>query len=168
MSKLDQRVITKFLFEDGLPPDQIHLKLVQHFGEQAYAISTIKKWITKFRWGKDDYEDEHRAGRPKDDQIELKIREIIDENSFFACRSIALKLGVSDWLVRSRLHGSIGMKCMNLKYVPNFLTQEQKRTRVNFAKQMLYILEKHVSSHFKYILTGNESWFLYHYEASTQ
>lgn len=168
MTNLEQRVIIKFLFHDGLTPDQIHFKLDQHFGSQAYAISTIKKWITRFRWGKNDYGDEPRTGRPKDDQIEYKIRQMIDEDPFFTCRSIALALGVSDWLVRSRLHGPIGMKCMNLKYVPNFLTNEQKETRVDFSKQMLSILEMHVSSNFKYIMTGDESWFLYHYEPSTQ
>lgn len=168
MSNLEQRVIIKFFFDEGLSPDSIQSKLYQHFGDQAYAISTIKKWITRFKWGKEDFEDEPRSGRPKDDQIEFKIRKVIAEDPFFTCRSVALTLGVSDWLVRDRLHGPLGMKCMNLKYVPNFLTSEQKKNRITFSKQMLSVLEKHVDTQFKYIFTGDESWFLYHYEPATQ
>lgn len=168
MSNLEQRVIIKFLFNENLKPDEIQSKLENHFGEKAYKLSTIKKWITRFRWGKNDYEDEPRSGRPFDDQIEFKIQSMMEDDPFLTSRSIALSLNVSDWLVRDRLHNSIGMKCLNLKFVPHSLTLEQKKIRVSFAKSMLSILEKHIGTRFHYIMTGDESWFLYHYEPQTQ
>ena len=47
----EQRVTIKFLVDDGLSPNQIQLKLVQYFCEQVCIISTIKKWIIRYRWG---------------------------------------------------------------------------------------------------------------------
>ena len=158
----------KFFYDDGLKVDEIEQKLINHFANDVYKMSTIKKLITRFRWGKDDYEDEPRSGRPKDDQIEHNIKKMIDDDPLLSSRSISLTLNVSDWLVRDRLHNSIGMKCMNLKFVLHSLNFGQKEIRVEFAKQMLSLLELHIETGFKYILSGDESWFLYHYEGRTQ
>lgn len=83
--KLEQRVIIKFFFDEGLSSDSIQSKLHQKFGDQAYVISTSKKWTTGFKWGKKDFNGEPRAGLSKDDHIEFKIREVITNDQYLTC-----------------------------------------------------------------------------------
>lgn len=45
---------------------------------------------------------------------------------------------------------------------------KSKKLRVKFTKKMLKIFEMHIESEFKYVLTGDESWFNFHYEPTTQ
>ena len=55
------------------------------------------------------------------------------------------------------------MTSMNLKWVPHFLTQEQKEKRVLLSMSLLGFLWKEEASSFEFILAGDESWLIYIY-----
>jgi hypothetical protein len=50
----DQRVISKFLVNDGLDAHQIAPNLAAQFGEDAYALRTVQFWIDEVRRGRED------------------------------------------------------------------------------------------------------------------
>lgn len=120
---------------EGLTPKEIAEKLFQHYGPNAYKYPTVKEWIRHFRLGKNTYENDPRSGRPKFNDIELKILKILDEDPFVSARSMARTLGVSDFTIRDRLHNSLGLKCLHLKLVPHYLTIQQKKSTFGVFKK---------------------------------
>jgi hypothetical protein len=48
----DQRVIIKFLFNDGLHPRQIVEKLEAQFHEHAYSLCAVQFWIGEMQRGR--------------------------------------------------------------------------------------------------------------------
>jgi transposase len=59
----EQRLIIKFLFNDGLDADQITEKLSAQFNEDAYSLRTVQLWIGELRRGRQDLYDALRSGR---------------------------------------------------------------------------------------------------------
>jgi transposase len=62
----EQRVIIKFLFNDGLDPRQIVEKLEAQFHEDVYSLRAVQFWIGEGRRSREDLPDDPRLeGRPK-------------------------------------------------------------------------------------------------------
>jgi transposase len=62
--EFEQRVIRKFLFNEGADARQIAKRLRVQFHEDAYALRMVEFWITELRRGREDIHDEPRTGRP--------------------------------------------------------------------------------------------------------
>ncbi len=86
-SKLEQRVIIRFLIYKNLPPIEIYLRIKNVYGEFTSSVQYVKKWYRKFKSGRKNIIDESHSGRPisvanktlgnKDDtiiQCDLKAR----------------------------------------------------------------------------------------------
>ena len=43
-------------------------------GDNALAYSVVKSWLAKFKRGRNNVEDEHRSGRPKDAACTEKVQ----------------------------------------------------------------------------------------------
>ena len=76
---------------------------------------------------------------------------------------IARRTGIPLTTVLDRLHNVFKLKNYHLRWVPHKLTPDQKAKRVTLSKAMLQVLNNHEKRNFKYILTGDESWFEYYY-----
>jgi hypothetical protein len=69
----DQRVIIKFLSNEGADASQITARLQELFVEHAYQNRTVQFWITEIRRGHQDLRDEIPRGRPPLDDLDGKI-----------------------------------------------------------------------------------------------
>ena len=76
-------------------------------------------------------------------------------------RMLANELNIDHITVIHHLTQSLNMKYVNLKWVPHFLTQEQKLKRIELSRQILDVLEEEERTGFEFILTGDESWLVY-------
>ena len=63
------------------------------------------------------------------------------------------------------VHTSVRKRCA--RRVPNNLSEEQKRGRVDWCTHMLRKFDEGRSPHFRVILTGDETW-VYQYENETK
>jgi transposase len=72
----EQRVIIKFLSNDGLEAHQIAEKLKAQFSEGAYSLSAVQFWMAEVQRGREDLHDEPRPGRPSSDCLSARIQEI--------------------------------------------------------------------------------------------
>jgi len=158
----------KFFTQEGKSASEIEVILEKHYGAGALKLPTVYKWMQRFACGQESVKDNDRSGRPLDEEITNSIQKELDEDPLASARSIALRLGISDWLVRDRLHNVLKYRNLRTKLVPHFLTPEQKSVRVKYSKSMLKELKKHSASGFKYVLTGDESWFYFRYDVKTQ
>jgi hypothetical protein len=52
MMEYDQRVIIRFLWNDGIDANQITARLQEQFSEHAYKLRTVRFWIAEVRFGR--------------------------------------------------------------------------------------------------------------------
>jgi hypothetical protein len=132
-----QRVIIKFIVNDGLDAHQIAPKLAAQFGEDAYALRTVQFWIDEVRRAREDLHDAPRSGRPWEDDLAARIQSLLDENPFESACSMAETLHVSHATVLRYLHQELGFQGFHLRWVPHLLTPEIKAQRKQCVIEML-------------------------------
>ena len=54
----------RYLQKKGLAPKQIHADVVDTLGDDAPALSIVKKWAAEFKRDTKSFEDNPRSGRP--------------------------------------------------------------------------------------------------------
>jgi hypothetical protein len=90
----DQRIITKFLWNERADARQIVSILQEKFGEHFYQFRMVKFWIAEIRRRRQDIHDEIRREWPPLDDFDPKILAILDKSPFESSRSIAERLTV--------------------------------------------------------------------------
>jgi hypothetical protein len=73
MMEYDQRVIRRFLSNEGIVADETITKLHAQFAEYVYKLRTLRFWIGEVRVGRQDLHAEIPTGRPPLDDIDAKI-----------------------------------------------------------------------------------------------
>jgi hypothetical protein len=87
-TEYNQRVIIKFLHDDRLNTDQITDELRPQCREDLLSLRGVQFWIAEVRRSREDFDDDHRPGRPFAEDLTPKIRELSDENPFESTRAI--------------------------------------------------------------------------------
>ena len=64
MDKIWHHAVIRYLQKKRLTNKEIHPDMVSTLGDDAPALSTVKKWATEFKWGRESLEDDLRSGRP--------------------------------------------------------------------------------------------------------
>jgi hypothetical protein len=124
MMEHDQRVIIRFLSNEGIAGDEIITSLQAQFAEHVYKLKTVRFWIGEVRVGRQDPHDKIHTGRPPLDRIETKILAILNKSPFESARSIAQRLRVSRAIVLNHLLLSICFKSFHLRWVPHLSMHE--------------------------------------------
>ena len=161
MDKIKQRYAIFFLYHENHTPEEIHQYLVKHAGEDAYTLSSVRKWLWKIRQNRTDLSNQKKSGRPIDDSIREEIRKQIQSDPYISARRIAQNTNHSPTTVTKVLHDDLGYDYRHLQTVPHLLTDDKRSQRVEEAKRILNTLEKAQRSHNNNIITGDESWFYY-------
>jgi hypothetical protein len=140
MMEYDQRVIIRFLSNDGIAADEITGRLQAQFVEHAYKLRIVRFWIGEVRFGRQDLHNKIRTGRPPLDNVDAKNLAILDKSPFESARSIAERLRVSRTTMLNHLHMSIGFKSFHLHCVQHLLTDDLRQKRNDDAQAMLPLL----------------------------
>ena len=64
MDKIWHRGVIRYLQKKGLTTKKIRTDMVSTLGNDALALSTVKKWAAEFKRGRESLEDDPRSGRP--------------------------------------------------------------------------------------------------------
>jgi hypothetical protein len=162
-AKVEQRVIIKFLSNEGADAIEIHHRLLQAFQEDVYTLSNVYEWIRVFNTWRTIVWDEHRAGRPRLDHIDSNILSLFQESESQSIQSLAQGLNVSLGTVHVRLADVLGFSLRHQRWVRYLLPVEVKATRVATSMKMLEIAEQQERRDFAGIITGDESRFFLEY-----
>ncbi|UYV70302.1 hypothetical protein LAZ67_7002473 [Cordylochernes scorpioides] len=93
-----------------------------------------------FSEGREDVNDEERAGRPSTSTTDEKINEVekmILANRRITVREVAENLNISIGSCHSIFINDLGMRRVGAKFVPKLLNCDQKQHRMNIANEML-------------------------------
>jgi hypothetical protein len=163
-ARLEQRHIIKFLHLKGLKLDDIVTELSDMYGQDAYAKPSIKYWLHQLRLRRKDLMTQHMGGRPTLEDTEAEILSILRRSPFSSVRTIVDSLGIPASTGYFHLVEKIRFKNYLLRWVPHLLTDELRLKQVKLARQLLELLEDQRIVGFSDIVTGDESWFLQHYD----
>ncbi|XP_066976074.1 protein GVQW3-like [Macrobrachium rosenbergii] len=101
----------------------------QVYGDNAPKKSTTYKWITRFRSGRDDVEDDPRSGRPSTSVCEENIdavRNLIEEDRRITTELVADTLNISVGSAYTILVESLGLSKLSARWVPKLLRPDQQ------------------------------------------
>jgi len=61
-----QRAVIEFLTVEKVPPIEIHIRMQAVYGDQCVDVSTVRRWVRRFKdgeLGRADLSDKTRSGR---------------------------------------------------------------------------------------------------------
>lgn len=163
MTDIDQRRYIKNRTALGATAISIHDDLVVIHGDKAYAMSTIWKWIARFKDGRDNPEDDPRSGRPVTETTPANIERV--KSLIDGCRNVSYSIlegitSLSHGTLVTIIKDHLKLRKLSARWIPYHLSPENQAKRLAFAKACL---EKFESGQWRLdqIITGDESWF-YH------
>jgi hypothetical protein len=159
----EQRVIIKFLFNDGLDPRQIVEKLEAQFHKNGYSLRAVQFWSGEVRRGREDLRDVPRGGRASEEHITAKIQELLNQNPFDSGHPRPETLHISHSTVLKHLHDEVHFQSFYLRWVPHRLMPELREQRCRLAREMILGLTAAARDGWHHFVTGDESWFFLFY-----
>jgi hypothetical protein len=102
--------------------------------------------------------DEVKHGRPPFDDVDARILACLSHEPFSSIRSIAQGLGLAPATVHRHLTTSLDMQPRHFRWAPHVLTRELGDQRVPGARLLLDVLRQQEQTHYRDIITGDESW----------
>jgi len=165
-TKIEARTNIKFMVKLGWENRQIIDALEQVYGDNAPKKSTTYKWISRFRSGRNEIEDEPRSGRPSTSVCEENIdavRDMIEKDRRITTESVADTLNISVGSAHTILVESLGLSKLSARWVPRLLRPDQQQTRVDLSMEILNKWDEDSEAFLQRIVTGDETW-LYQYD----
>ena len=115
----------------------------------------------KYESGIESIKNAPKSGRPKSAfriSIVSKIKEIIEGDARFTVRGIARKVSILLSAVHLILKKHLKVRKISARWVPDLLTDKQKRQRVKVANKLLQMFPKYDKKQFANVVTGDETW----------
>ncbi|UYV62475.1 hypothetical protein LAZ67_2000729 [Cordylochernes scorpioides] len=137
---MDQRTCIKFCVKNEIKCADAFRMLTVAYGEATLDRSNVYRWYKMFSEGREDVNDEERAGRPSTSTTDEKINEVekmILANRRITDREVAEDLNISIGSCHSIFINDLGMRRVAAKFVPKLLNCDQKQHRMNIANEML-------------------------------
>ncbi|UYV80711.1 hypothetical protein LAZ67_19001485 [Cordylochernes scorpioides] len=139
------------------------------FSNDAPKGKTVFEWHSRFKAGRISIEDEPRQGRPKfqrTDQNVQKITDLIKENPRTTLLELEQDTGISKITIGRIVTKDLKLKKTPAKFIPKFLTNEQKMCQYATCEDMLEMTKTDPEWKDK-IIIGDETW-VYGYDSETK
>ncbi|KAG5332407.1 SETMR methyltransferase, partial [Acromyrmex charruanus] len=119
--KMDQRICIKFCVKNKIKCANAFRMLTVTYGEATLDRSNVYRWYKMFSEGREDVNDEERAGRPStsttDENID-EVKKIVLANRRITVREVAEDLNISIGSCHSIFTNDLGMRRVAAKFVP--------------------------------------------------
>nr|XP_024214869.1 putative uncharacterized protein FLJ37770 [Halyomorpha halys] len=125
MEKTEIRSVIKYFVKKGMKAKEIHADFQNTLGDSAPSYSTVAKWTSEFKFGRESLYDDAPSGRPKSattPEFIGKVHKKVMEDRRMKAREIAEAVGMSSERVYHILIKELGMKKLYARWVPRLLT----------------------------------------------
>ncbi|UYV66495.1 hypothetical protein LAZ67_4001877, partial [Cordylochernes scorpioides] len=143
--------------------------LIVAYGEATLDRSNVYRLYKMFSEGREDVNDEERAGRPSTSTTDEKINEVekmILANRRITVTEVAEDQNISIGSCHSIFINDLGMRRVAAKFVPKLPNCDQKQHRMNIANEMLDSVRDDPNL-LQRVITGDEAW-VYGYDVETK
>ena len=124
-------------YKTGMSASKIFKTLKSIYEDECPSLSFISKWRGRFVCGQTSFEDEPRSGAPmrhEEGKYNEIIMKLIEQDRYISIKDIACALGFSNTKTRLYINKNLGLKKRMCKWVPHFLTNEQKKSKNEFLQ----------------------------------
>ena len=168
-TKQEQRSVIRFLWAEGVPGAQIHLRMCAQYGDEDLSCRIIYEWIEMFEIGHTSVADAEHSGRPATAMTrnEERTLELIRENRRITVEEVAGRLNVSVHSAYSLIHDSLKFSKVCAMWVPKELTDKHKRKRLDVCSRHLARYREEGDNFLQQIVTDDETW-IHHYEPKSK
>ncbi|UYV62779.1 hypothetical protein LAZ67_2001911 [Cordylochernes scorpioides] len=167
--KLKQRICIEFCVKLQISATETFEMLNKAFPNDAPKRTTVFEWHSRFKAGRISIEDDPRQGRPKfqrTDENVQKITDLIKENPRSTLLELEQDTGISKTTIGRIVTQDLKLKKTPAKFIPRFLTNEQKLCRLATCEDMMEMTRTDPEWKDK-IITGDETW-VYGYDPETK
>lgn len=164
-TKIEARTNIKFMVKLGWKNGEIIDALRKVYGDSAPKKSAVYKWITRFKKGRDNVEDEARSGRPSTSICEEKInlvRALIEEDRRLTAEAIANTIDISTGSAYTILTEKLKLSKLSAPWVPKMLCPDQLQARAELSKKVLSKWNQDPDGLLRRIETGSQTWLYQH------
>ena len=120
MDAIWHRGLIRYLQKKGLAPKEIHADKVATLGDDAPALSTVKKWAAEFKRGRKNLQDDPRSGglstTTTQENID-RIHQIAINDRRLTVNHIANVMSISRERVENILHKELDMSKVLVQWV---------------------------------------------------
>lgn len=155
----------KKLASQDVKAKEIKIKMDEMFGQQAFCIATVYKYINEERFHFDSSSERQKPGRKPDEMLIARINEILKDEPFSSVRSIAEELKENPSTIYRYLTSYIGLIFKYSRYVPHSLSDLQKLERVAQSLDLSKVIESCKHDSYRSILTGDQKWCILKYSS---
>ncbi|UYV74999.1 hypothetical protein LAZ67_12002048 [Cordylochernes scorpioides] len=166
---MDQRTCIKFCAKNEIKCADAFRMLTVAYGEATLDRSNVYRWYKMFSEGREDVNDEERAGRPSTSTTDEKINKVekmILANRRITVIEVAENLNISIGSCHSIFINDLGMRRVAAKFIPKLLNCDQKQHRMNIANEMLDSVRDDPNL-LQRVITDDEAW-VYGYDVETK
>ncbi|XP_058524214.1 pumilio homolog 2 isoform X6 [Ochotona princeps] len=164
-TKIEARTNIKFMVKLGWKNGEIIDALRKVYGDSAPKKSAVYKWITRFKKGRDNVEDEARSGRPSTSICEEKInlvRALIEEDRRLTAEAIANTIDISTGSAYTILTEKLKLSKLSAPWVPKMLCPNQLQAGAELSKKVLSKWNQDPDGLLRRIETGSQTWLYQH------
>jgi hypothetical protein len=126
--KLEQGANIKFCVKHGKSGAET-FEMIRAYGNEAMSCARCFKWHVHFKRGRTLLTDDERSGQPSTNStpknVEI-IRQLVHEECRRTIKDIAAIVNVLYGTVQTILMCDFNMHCIAAKFMPRFLTLEEK------------------------------------------
>ncbi|XP_026321065.1 protein GVQW3-like [Hyposmocoma kahamanoa] len=144
--------------------------MVAVYQDSALSLSTIQKWSSEFKRGRESIEDDPRAGGPvsatSKENVKI-VEKLVLEDARIRVKTLAEKTKLSVCTIHTILHEYLNFSKISARRVPRMLTPLQKQVRVECSKGFLELCSENPSGIFERIVTGDETC-VHHYDPESK
>ncbi|CAB3248177.1 unnamed protein product [Arctia plantaginis] len=161
MDNADIKPIIRYLVKKKMLTFEIMEDLVSTLGPNAPSRPTVKKWVRFFKKRKEIEEKNKKKADQSQAQFQKKIDKIFSmvlDDKRLQCREIAADMGMSEDNISDILENILQMKKYCSRWVPQYLSREQKLIRVRFAKKSLVHFENGSKDFMEKFITSDQTW----------
>jgi hypothetical protein len=85
----EQRVIIRFLFKKSVDTNDIHMRLLAKFRDEASSLRSVQRWCQYVLQLRELMHDEPRSGGPPVDFLDIQILSNLENYPFHSAYSLA-------------------------------------------------------------------------------
>lgn len=166
MEARDFRPIMLFHFKLGIGANECQEQLEKAFPGSAPVLSTISRWYFRFGTGDENLDDKPRIGRSISVLTAANValvQKLVEADPRITYDMIEEETGLKAPTIYRILHDHLNMSKVCARWVPHFLSDDQKKARVKFCQDMIAQFDGGESADLFRIVTGDETW-VYCYE----